>query len=342
MEKDYIYDMTASEIADWLEIEKEAPYRVRQIGEWLWKGCTSADEMSNLSKSLRAKLASNFRFDGLVLKDKKMSSLDDTVKYVWELSDGNIIESVFMRYKTGTSVCVSTQAGCRMGCAFCASSGLGFGRSLTAGEMLAQVALIGRDRRERIDHVVAMGIGEPLENYDNLLHFLRVLNDPAAFNISYRKITVSTCGLIPQMLKFAEEHMPVTLAVSLHAADDSLRSQLMPVNRKYPLAELMKACRTWVQISGRRITFEYAMFKDVNDSEKQAHQLADLLKGLLCHVNLIPANEVPGVSLKRSSNQATAQFASVLESRGIPVTIRRELGADIMAACGQLRRRHSK
>lgn len=338
MNKPYIYDISAIDFADWLEKHGEAPYRLRQIRQWLTRGCYAPEEMTDLSKGLREKLRESFNFEGLKLLRKAESKLDDTVKYVWELADGNIIESVFMRYKTGTSVCVSSQAGCRMGCRFCASAKSGFGRNLSVGEMIAQAAIIGRDRGCRIDHIVIMGIGEPFENYDHVVHFLRSMNDPKTFNISFRRMTVSTCGLIPQMLKFAEEHMPVTLAVSLHAPNDSLRSQLMPVNRRYPIKDLMEACRQYERISGRRMTFEYAMFKNVNDGVKQAEELADLLEGSLSHVNLIPANDVPGSDLKRSDRQSIERFASVLKSRRIPVTVRRELGADISAACGQLRR----
>lgn len=338
MEKKFIYDLPAIEMADWLQANGEPPYRFRQIKQWLWRGAASADDMSDLSKKLRQKLSESFSFDGVKLIQKLSSKLDDTVKYVWQLADGNVIESVFMRYKTGTSVCISSQAGCRMGCTFCASSRCGFGRNLTAGEMIAQVAMIGKDRDTRIDHVVIMGIGEPFENYDNITSFLRACNDPSGFNISFRRMTVSTCGLIPQMIKFAEEHMPVTLAVSLHAPNDKLRSELMPVNRRYPLNELMKACREYTEKSGRRMTFEYALFKNVNDRPEHAEQLADLLQGSLSHVNLIPANDVPGSKLQRSDRQSIERFAAVLKSRGIPVTVRRELGTDIMAACGQLRR----
>ncbi len=338
MDKLNIYDLQPAELSAWLEEEGEAPYRLRQIRQWLMRGVTSPEEMTDLSKKTRDKLSEAFRFDGLVLQEKFTSKEDDTVKYVWELTDGNVIESVFMRYRSGTSVCVSSQAGCQMGCAFCASSQCGFGRNLTTGELIAQVALIAKDQGTRIDHVVIMGIGEPLQNYENVVRFLKTCNDPTGFNISMRRMTISTCGLIPQMLKFAEESMPVTLAVSLHAPNDELRQQLMPIARKYPLASLLDACREYEQITGRRITYEYALFRDLNDQEEHAKQLASLLKGTLCHVNLIPANEVPGTDLKRSEPQAVEAFAAVLAAEGIPVTVRRELGSDIMAACGQLRR----
>ena len=342
MEKRCIYDLKKDELASWLQANGEASYRLEQIRGWLKEGIRSADEMTNISKKLRNKLAASFRFEALKLKDKQESALDETVKYVWELSDGNIIESVFMKYKAGTSVCVSSQAGCRMGCRFCASARAGFGRNLTAGEMLAQIAYIGRERNQRIDHAVVMGIGEPLENYDALLHFLRLCNAPDFFNISFRKLSVSTCGLIPQMLKFAEEHLPVTLAVSLHAPENRLRSRLMPVNKKYPLEDLLEACDYYVQKTGRRITFEYAMFAGINDSRDCADKLASLLEGRLCHVNLIPANDVPGSALRRSSRDTIEKFADILKARHIPVSIRRELGADITAACGQLRRKNSR
>lgn len=338
MNKPYIYDLSPTELSAWLEEQQEAPYRLRQIRQWLWRGCNSADDMTDLPKGIREKMTESFRFDAMRLKERLQSQEDDTTKYIWQLADGNVIESVFMRYRSGTSVCVSSQAGCKMGCAFCASSMCGFGRNLSSGELIAQVALIAKDQGSRVDHVVVMGIGEPFENYDNLLTFLRNCNDPAGFNISMRRMTVSTCGLLPQMLRFAEEGLPFTLAVSLHAANDRLRSQLMPINHAYPLADLMKACRQYEKTSGRRITFEYALFKGLNDRTEDAEQLAAMLRGSLCHVNLIPANEVPGSDLHRSEPGAVENFARILQSRKIPVTVRRELGTDIMAACGQLRR----
>lgn len=336
--KIYLYDVSASNLADWLEKNGEAAYRGKQIRQWLWRGVTSFSEMRNISRVLRQKLEKDFYLDQLILLEKIESKLDPTTKYVWRLKDGDVIESVYMSYKTGTSVCVSSQVGCRMQCQFCASTKAGFGRNLSNGELLAQIALISKDKASRIDHIVVMGIGEPLENYTNLVNFLRTCNNPSVFNISFRKMTVSTCGIIPQMLKFAEEGMPVTLAISLHASRDSMRSQMMPINRKYPLEDLIEACREYINISGRRITFEYALFHGVNDSIEDAKHLAQLLSGLLCHVNLIPGNDVPGSKYTRSKKEKIEAFYRVLQAQHIQVTIRRELGTDIMAACGQLRR----
>lgn len=342
IKKKYLYDLSASELASWLESNAEAAFRVRQIRQWLWRGVSSFDEMSDLSKVLREKLSNAFYLDQLTLHERLDSAIDNTSKYVWKLKNGDYIESVFMEYKSGTSVCVSSQVGCKLQCRFCASTKAGFSRNLSHGELLAQVALIAKDQNTRIDHVVVMGIGEPFENYDNLIKFLRTCNDPTAFNISMRKMTVSTCGIIPQMQKFAKEDMPITLAISLHASNDDLRSELMPINRLYPLDELIEASKEYVEASGRRITFEYALFDGVNDSVEDARRLLSLLSGILCHVNLIPANDVPGSKYTRSKKENIDRFYKILQTAGMQVTVRRELGTDIMAACGQLRRASTK
>jgi 23S rRNA (adenine2503-C2)-methyltransferase len=339
MQKPYLYDLSDADLADWTRRHGLPDYRAGQISRWLSRGVATTAEMTDLAQNVRALIDASFVVDGLSLVHKAQSRLDDTIKYVFRLTDGNLIESVRMRYRHGLSVCISSQAGCRMGCCFCASSEAGFGRSLTSGEMLAQVARIGRDSGERIGHVTVMGIGEPLDNYDNLVRFLKRVNDPAGLGISLRHISVSTCGLVPEMLKFTDEGLPVTLSVSLHAPDDTIRRQLMPIARRYDIDQLLAACRRHTEKTGRRITFEYALFSGINDRPEQADQLAELLRGLLCHVNLIPANEDAGGTFRQSSPAAVRQFLSRLTRAGINATVRRELGADILAACGQLRRR---
>lgn len=339
MTKPYLYDLDRAGWQVWLRERQLPDWRAGQICRWLSRGIRTLDEMTDLPLGLRAQLAESFTIEGLVLENKRQSSLDETAKYIFRLADGNVIESVLMRYHYGQSVCISSQAGCRMGCTFCASTGAGFGRSLTAGEMLAQVAIIARDSGDRVGHVVIMGIGEPLDNYDQLLDFLRRANDPAGLNISMRHISVSTCGLVPEMLKFTDEGLPVTLSVSLHAPNDAIRSRLMPIARRYGIDQLLAACRYHTERTGRRISFEYSLFSGINDRPEHAAELASRLKSLLCHVNLIPANEFAG-GLYRQSRQPEVQlFLSRLTQAGINATVRRELGSDIMAACGQLRRR---
>lgn len=336
--KQYIYDVTVEELDNWLDKHGYPTYRSRQIRQWLSKGVRDVEDLSNIPARLRADLRQSFDFAGLTLLEAVSSKLDETVKYVFQLTDGNLIESVFMKYRQGASVCVSSQSGCAMGCRFCASTGAGFGRDLTGGEMAAQVALIGRDRKTRIDHATVMGIGEPLDNFDNLVRFLRYANSPQGLNISMRRITVSTCGLVPQILQLANLKLAITLAVSLHAPNDQIRESLMPVAKQWPLEELMDACRVYQQITKRRITYEYALFDQINDRPACAEQLADLLKGQLCHVNLIPGNNLPGGDLTRSEEKAIQAFQTILTSHKIACTVRRELGTDISAACGQLRR----
>jgi len=313
-------------------------YRAGQIQQWLSRGISSIDEMTNLPKNIREQLAEDFLVDGLTVERKIVSALDQTTKYVFRLFDGNVVESVLMHYKHGYSVCISSQAGCKMGCTFCASTGAGFGRNLSHGEMLAQVSRIGREIGERIGHVVIMGIGEPLDNYDEVVAFLKAANDPQGLNISLRHISVSTCGLVPEMLKFTDEGLPVTLSVSLHAPNDTIRQTIMPIARRYSIDELLAACRRHIERSGRRISFEYSLFAGINDQPEHARELARRLKGMLCHVNLIPANEFDGGSHRQSDRRQVEQFQQILQSAGINATIRRELGADINAACGQLRR----
>lgn len=337
--KPYIYDIPRAELLAELSTYGLPAYRFKQLCTWLDKGVEEAEEMSNLPKELRSTLAERYAFCSLECIEEYQSELDETKKFVFRLHDGNIVECVYMEYRYGRSVCISSQAGCRMGCRFCASTKAGFARNLSAGEMLAQLRLVARRSGKRISHVVVMGVGEPFENYDNLMMFLQEAHKPETFNISYRNMTVSTCGLIPEMLKFTDEHIPVTLAVSLHAADDQTRQELMPIAKRYTLDELLAACRYYIKHSGRRISFEYALFSGVNDSVADAQKLVRLLKSMLCHVNLIPANPFPGSRFACSSMQSIKQFKQVLDEAHIPCSIRRALGRDIMAACGQLRRR---
>ena len=332
-------DQTLADWQNWV-LENGLPaYRAGQIQAWLSRGIQSIDEMTNLPKAIRERLAADFMLDGLTLEHRFVSAIDGTTKYVFRLFDGNVIESVLMHYKHGQSVCISSQAGCRMGCTFCASTGAGFGRNLTHGEMLAQVSRIAAESGERVGHVVIMGIGEPLDNYDEMIRFLKAVNDPQGLNIGLRHISVSTCGLVPEMLKFTDEGLPVTLSVSLHAPNDTIRQQLMPIARKYSYNDLLSACRRHINRTGRRISFEYSLFAGVNDQPEHARELANHLKGMLCHVNLIPANEYDGGHYRQSARPEVQQFLQILTNAGINATIRRELGSDINAACGQLRRR---
>ena len=336
--KKYCLDLTDEEILKWCLDNGYPKFRAKQIRKWLSSGVTDTSLMTNIPNDMRNKLEQDFIFSGMRVIEEFKSSIDDTRKLVYLLHDGNIIETVIMRYKTGLSVCISSQAGCKMGCAFCASAKAGFGRSLTAGEMAAQVLLSQQYINEKIRTVVVMGIGEPFDNYDNLIKFIKIMNDPDGVNLGARHITVSTCGLIPYIEKFTSQKLQVNLAISLHAPNDELRRELMPVASRYGLGELMKACRDYVDKTGRRITFEYSLFDQINDTFACAEELSRLLKGLNCHVNLIAANEFPGSPYKRSAPGRVAKFRQYLEEKGINATLRREMGSDIMAACGQLRR----
>lgn len=333
-----LYDVTPEQLADWMAAQGQPRYRVKQVLDWLPRGLAGPDDLTNLPKSLRMALDEAFDLAGIQLEAKLTSQLDQTTKYIFQLPGGHRVESVWMEYQTGYSVCLSTQSGCRMGCTFCASTGIGFGRNLTSGELFAQVARMARDQNKRVSHVVLMGIGEPLENYEAVVEFLRRLRDPAGLGISLRHVTVSTCGLVPEIKRLAQEQLPITLALSLHAPTDELRAKLMPISRRYPLHEVLEAVFNYAQVTGRRPTFEYALFAGVNDQPKHAHQLAALLKRQLAHVNLIPANEFEGGLYRRPAPSVIRQFQRILTEAGIACTIRRELGGDIAAACGQLRR----
>lgn len=330
--------MTVEELQDFLRPLGEPAYRARQIFRWIYKGVEDFDKMTDIPKSLAAKLKEICYVGKIKIHRKFESQKDETVKYLLLLQDGEVIESVKMEHDYGITVCVSSQVGCPMGCAFCASTIGGFRRNLTAGEMVDQVLVIQEDIKKRISHVVVMGSGEPLLNYDELIKFLRIINSNLAFNMSYRRVSVSTCGIVPGIKRLAEEKLPITLSVSLHAPFDELRDRLVPINRRYPIMELLDACKYYIIKTKRRITFEYTMISGVNDSKECAVKLARLLKGILCHVNLIPLNPVRERFFERSANERIKLFEEILKNYGISVTVRQEMGADIEAACGQLRR----
>lgn len=337
-ESRFILDMTAEAWEKWTEERGFPRFRAEQIASWCNKGVTDPAEMTNLPKTIIEELKKSFDTNAFVLEKESISEIDGTRKFVFRLGDGNRIETVLMKYRFGNSVCISSQAGCKMGCAFCASAHAGFGRNLSAGEMLAQITFPEKITSERVSRVVVMGIGEPFDNYDNLISFLHMANSPKGLNLGARHITISTCGLVPQMIEFMCVDKQVNLSVSLHAATDELRNRLMPINRAYPLDSLIRTSREYVRKTGRRITFEYALLDGVNDSVEDARQLAALLRGINAHVNLIAANEFPGCPFLRSKPSTVVAFRGELERLGMNVTVRREMGTDIMAACGQLRR----
>lgn len=315
----------------------EPSFRAKQIFEWLYRGADSFDEMSNLSKSLRERLNAAYTAGNLKIEQKFVSRIDETRRYLLKLEDGNYIESVLMKYHHGYTICVSSQVGCAMGCRFCASTRNGKARNLSAGEIIGQVMTVQKDLGERISNIVMMGIGEPLDNYDEVLKFLEIVNHPSGLNIGHRHITLSTCGLVPKIRDLADRQLQITLSVSLHAADDETRSEIMPVNRRYSISQLMDACRYYIKKTNRRISFEYTLISGVNDNSAEAEKLLKLLHGMLCHVNLIPVNPVKETGFKQGSRAKIEEFQRILESGGISATIRREMGADISAACGQLR-----
>lgn len=314
-------------------------FRALQIFKWLHQsGVTSFDEMSNISKSLRAELQKKFYISNCVIEDKYVSSIDDTVKYLFRLNDGEYVESVIMKYKYGYTICVSSQVGCKMGCTFCASTLAGFKRNLTAGEIESQLHTAQKDLGIRISHIVMMGIGEPLDNFDNTIAFIINVNNENGLNISMRNITISTCGIVPRIYDLMDMNLQLTLTISLHAPNDEIRSATMPVNNRYNIESLLKACSEYGKKTGRRVSFEYTLIKGVNDSERNALELCRRLSGSLCHVNLIPVNDVKERNNIRSSKEDIIKFSNILKRNGINATIRRTLGADINASCGQLRR----
>ncbi len=335
--KKNIKDLDHKKLKELVQSMGQPAYRADQIFGWLARGIISFDEMKNVPAGLVRALSEEFNTGAFDPLKVQISHTDGTRKYLFELYDGNAVESVFMKYKYGNTVCVSSQAGCRMGCRFCASTLSGLCRNLTPGEMYEQILAAERDTEEKVNHVVIMGSGEPFDNYDNVAAFINIINNPKGLGIGMRNITVSTCGIIPYIERFSHDFPQVNLAISLHAATDKERSEIMPVNRKYPLKQLIQACRKYTEETSRRVTFEYTLVKDVNDSDKNAQTLAGLLHGMLCHVNLIPLNKVEETGLDTSPRQRAERFCELLESKGINATIRRELGDDIDGACGQLR-----
>lgn len=334
--------MTLPELTAALKEMGQPGFRAKQIYTWLHKGVRSYDEMTNISKELRTELSRRYPFTPPEVVRRQQSQRDGTIKYLWRLADGNCVETVLMRYHYGNTVCISTEVGCRMGCAFCASTLGGLVRKLEPQEILDQVLFTQVDSGLPVSHIVLMGIGEPLDNYENVLRFLELVNSPEGMNISMRHISLSTCGLIPKIRELAEKKLQLTLSISLHAPSDETRDRIMPVNKAYPTQELLNACRDYYRITGRRISFEYAMIQGVNDSEADARLLLKRLKGMGAHMNLIPLNHVEESPLKPSTRQAVQRFQQILEEGGIPATVRRTLGGDIDASCGQLRRKYEQ
>ncbi len=335
-------DLTFEELKDFLVSLGEKPFRAKQIFAWLHKGVESFDEMTDISVALREKLSLNSYISTLKIVKKLESQIDETKKYLFELGDGNTVETVVMYYKHGITVCISCQVGCRMGCKFCASTIGGLVRSLTPGEILDQIIFAQKDIGERISNIVMMGIGEPLDNFDNVIKFLKNVNNENGINIGYRHISLSTCGLVPNIKKLMEYDFPLTLSVSLHAPTDEIRSSVMPVNNAYNVDMLIDCVRDYAAFTKRRISFEYALIEGVNDTDECAKILSSKLKGMLCHVNLIPVNKVKENTFEKPSKERIKRFMAVLERSNIPVTVRRELGSDISASCGQLRRKNNK
>lgn len=317
-------------------------FRAKQVRQWLDQGVTDFEQMTNLPKDLRAYLAERYAVPGVTILRKLVSAIDGTVKYLFRLDDGETVESVLMQYKHGWSQCLSTQVGCKMGCTFCATGMGGFIRDLSAAEMVAQIEAAQRDTGIRVSSIVLMGMGEPLDNYEQVVRFLRLLGEEGGVHIGMRHISLSTCGVVPGIYRLMEEQIPLTLSISLHAPNDAIRSQSMPVNKRWPMDALLQACRDYIKATGRRISFEYAMIDGVNDSDACAEELADRLRGMLCHVNLIPVNAVEGKQQKRSSRDRIRAFMAILEKKGINATVRRTLGSDINASCGQLRRQQQQ
>lgn len=339
MDKVRLKDLTFDELTEYFLSIGQKKYRAKQVYEWLYKGVESFDEMTNLSKELREQLDQLCVITTLKILRKQVSK-DGTIKYLFELSDGETVESVLMDYKHGHPICISTQVGCNMGCKFCASTLGGKVRDLTPGEIADQVIFAAKDSKCTISNIVLMGMGEPLDNYDNVTKFIVNINHHAGMNIGARHIALSTCGIVPRIIQLADECLPVTLSVSLHAPSDDKRSEIMPVNRKYNISELMDAIDYYISKTNRRVTFEYSLISGVNDDVKTARSLLKLIKGKLCHVNLIPVNSVRETGYVKSTPEDIVAFRTVLEQNGVTTTVRRELGSDIDASCGQLRRKH--
>ena len=339
MDKKDIRSYTLDELKKEIENIGEKAFRTKQIYEWLHiKLVDSFEEMTNLSKSLREKLEAQYEIPTVSMLERQISKQDGTNKFLFVLQDGHVVESVLMRYKHGNSVCISSQVGCRMGCRFCASTIGGLERNLKPSEMLGQIYQIQKISGERVSNVVVMGTGEPMDNYDNFVKFIHILTDEYGLNISQRNITVSTCGIVPNMMRFAEENLQITLALSLHGSNQEKRKTLMPIANKYELTEVLEACDYYFEKTGRRITFEYSLVHGVNDTEEDAKNLSALIKGMNCHINLIPVNPIKERDFVQPDNSVTREFKNKLEKNGINVTIRREMGRDIDGACGQLRK----
>jgi len=335
-----IKNYTFEELKEELKELGEKPFRAEQIFRWLYiEKVKSFDEMTNLSIELREKLKQNYTMCNFNII-KKLESIDGTKKYLFDVLDENAIETVLMEYHHGKTICVSSQIGCKMGCKFCASTGIPFVRSLTAGEIVEQLIAVEQDTGDRISNIVFMGIGEPLDNYDNVIKAIHIINHPKGLNIGARHISISTSGLVPRIYDLANENIPCTLSISLHATNNEKRSAMMPVNNAYKIEELIQACKDYIKVTNRRISFEYALAKDNNDNLEDAKELVKLLKGMLCHVNLIPINKIENGKYTKSTNENIIKFRDYLNDHGIVATIRRELGSDIDAACGQLRRKN--
>lgn len=335
--KKNLRDFTENELSELMKSMQQPAFRGRQIFKWLYTDIEDFDDMTDVPKSLREMLRGNYTVGGLKIEQKFISHIDETRRYLLKLDDGNFIESVLMKYHHGYTVCVSSQVGCAMGCAFCASTRNGKVRNLTAGEISGQLLAIRKDTGERISNIVLMGMGEPLDNFDNVLKFMENVNNPQGLNIGYRHISLSTCGLVDRIKELADKKLQITLSISLHATNDEKRSEIMPINRKYNIKALLDACRYYIDKTNRRISFEYTLISGVNDTENEARALLKLVSGMLCHINLIPVNEVKETGFKASNRQSVEKFRRILEDGGISATVRREMGADIRAACGQLR-----
>ncbi|MCR3759307.1 23S rRNA (adenine(2503)-C(2))-methyltransferase RlmN [Clostridium felsineum] len=335
-----ILNYDEAELKQWMDENGEKPFRAKQFYDWIYKGVFDFDDMKNLSQKTMEKLKKNFYIGIPSVVRKLNSKKGDTVKFLFSYNDGNIIECVVMKYDYGNSICISTQVGCRMGCSFCASTIGGRVRDLTSGEILAQILKAQDEIGERISNIVLMGSGEPLDNYHNVIKFIRVVNSEKGLNIGQRHITLSTCGIVPKIYDLMREDLQITLAISLHASDDETRKKIMPVANKYSISEILEACRKYSDVTGRRITFEYSLVKGVNDDKESAKKLGELLSGMLCHVNLIPVNTVNETSYEKPESFKVKKFCDTLLKYKIESTIRKEMGADINAACGQLRRNY--
>lgn len=335
-----IKDLSYEELESYVTGCGLSKFRAGQIFEWVYKDAASFADMTNLPKGLIQQLEKDFYIGRARIEAMQHSKSDNTRKYLLCFEDGNAVECVLMDYSYGKTICISTQIGCRMSCKFCASTEGGLVRSMTSGEMIEEVMAVSRDIGERIGNIVLMGTGEPFDNYEQVMKFIRTVNHSKGLNIGQRHITLSTSGIVPRIYDFADEGLQCTLAISLHGAEDETRSKIMPVNRKYNIQKLMEACEYYIKATNKRVTFEYALIKDFNDSIKDAHKLGTLLKGMLCHVNLIPVNKVEGKEFEKTSKDKVNAFKNVLESYGVETTVRRELGSEIDAACGQLRQKY--